>query len=159
MNASIKGTPVLSFAGLLVRTAAILALLAVMAQPVSARDIRLGGTNKGPEEAEPSKLPPNIVELPVIVVALPKGDGGWRHIRINAWLAPADSHTARDMEDKKSSIVKKARADFPGPRGFDTLKSPHEGPEAAKDILHAAAERSLGHPWDGDVLIQSMVVY
>lgn len=151
--------PVLSFAGLLVRAVTILALLAATAQPVSARDIRLGGTRKGPDTEEPMTLPPNIVELPVIVVALRKSDGGWRHIRINAWLAPSDTDTARDMEDKKTSIAKKARENFPGPRGFDTLKSPREGPEAAKDILRAAAERSLGHPWDGDVLIRSMVVY
>lgn len=121
-----------------------------------ARDVRLGGSN-GAEQAP--KLPPNVVTLPIIIAAIPKGDGGWRHVRIDAWLAPSDVGTAEDMENLKASIVQKVRDGLPGPRGFDALKSPHEGPQVAKNMLHAAAESSLGHPWTGDVLIRSLMAY
>jgi hypothetical protein len=130
-------------------------------QPAMARDVRLGGTDTTPEAPPPppAKLAPNIVELPSIVVAIRKEDGGWHHIRIDAWLAPEDVSTAQDLDEKKSSIVKRSQEALPGARGFDVLRSAHEGNDAAKDVIHAAAERTLGRPWTGDVLIRNILVY
>lgn len=129
-------------------------------QPAFAKDIRLGGTNAAPDAPPPpARLAPNIVELPIIVVALRKDDGGWHHIRINAWLAPKDVSTAHDMDDKKTAIVKKSREAFPGTTGFEALRSAENGDRIAKEIIHSAAEHALGHPWTGEVLIRNILVY
>ncbi|MDR3441066.1 hypothetical protein [Telmatospirillum sp.] len=135
-----------------------MAIFVALAGPVFAKDIRLGGTSASPT-APPPKLAPNIIELPTIEVSIRKEDGGWRHIRIDAWLAPKQVAIARDMDGMKTSIVKHAREELPGNRGFDALRSAHEGNQVAKEVLHHAAERSLGHPWDGDVLIRNILVY
>jgi len=145
---------------ILLFAAALAAVLAGTMQPVLAREIRLGGTNApGGAVPPPVKLPPNVVELPTITVALRKEDGGWNHIRIDAWLAPKDVTTARDMYEKKSTIVERSQDALPGNRGFTTLKSAREGNQAAKDVIREAAEKTLGHPWTGDVLIRNMLVY
>jgi hypothetical protein len=136
-------------------------VLAGSFQPAVARDIRLGGTNNAPGAPvqPPPKLAPNIVELPTIIVAIRKDDGGWHHVRIDAWLAPKDSATAQDMDQRKASIVKKSKEALPGARGFDVLQSAHDGNQVAKDVIRAAAERTIGRPWSGDVLIHNIVVY
>jgi len=132
-------------------------LLGGMVTPAAAREVRLGGSQSSTQPAP--KLAPNIIELPTIEISIRKEDGGWRHIRIDAWLAPKDVAIARDMDGMKTSIVKRAQEDLPGSRGFDVLKSAREGNEAAKEVLHLAAEQSLGHPWEGEVLIRNMLVY
>jgi hypothetical protein len=145
----------------LLSAATVIALLAGATQPAAAKDVRLGGTSSvpGAPVQPPPKLAPNIVELPTIVVAIRKDDGGWHHVRIDAWLAPKDIATAQDMDDRKASIVRKSKETLPGARGFDVLKSAHDGNQVAKDVIHTAAERSIGRPWTGDVLIRNMVVY
>lgn len=141
----------------------VIALGLIMAgpfQPAHAKDIRLGGTNATPgAPSPPVKLAPNIIELPAIIVAIRKEDGGWHHIRINAWLAPEDVSTARDMDEKKTAIVKRSKDAFPGARGFEALQSAQDGDQIAKDVIHAAAERTLGRAWTGDVLIRNILVY
>ncbi len=142
----------------------VLAVVAVAAgsfQPAIAKDVRLGGTNNAPgAPVQPApKLAPNIVELPTIIVAIRKDDGGWHHIRIDAWLAPKDVATAQDMDERKSSIVKKSKDALPGARGFNVLQSAHDGNQAAKEVIHNAAERTIGRPWNGDVLIRNIVIY
>ena len=129
-----------------------------MGSPAFAREIHLGGTDTD-KGAPPPKLAPNIVELPTIIASIRKEDGGWRHIRIDAWLAPKDIGTARAMDDKKTSIVMRSRDAFPGKRGFETLQSARDGNQAAKEVIHSAAEKTLGRPWTGDVLIRNMLVY
>jgi hypothetical protein len=143
---------------LLSATIAII-LLAGAIPSVSAREIHLGGTNAAPGAPPPAKLAPNIVELPTIIAAIRREDGGWRHIRIDAWLAPQDIATARAMDDKKTSIVMRSQNTLPGKRGFDALKSAHDGNQVAKEVIHAAAAQTLGHPWTGDVLIRNILVY
>lgn len=137
---------------------AVCVLVATAAAPALARDINLGGTRIAPDHPT-AHLAPNIVELPTIEVSIRKDDGGWRHIKIDAWLAPKDLATAHTMDGMKTSIVKKAGEDLPGNRGFDVLKSAHEGNQAAKEVLHDAAAQSLGHPWEGEVLIRNLLVY
>jgi hypothetical protein len=136
-------------------------ILASALQMADARDINLGGTKAAPGVTvpPPTKLPPNIVTLPTIVVAIRKEDGGWHHVRIDAWLAPQDTATARVMDDKKTSIVKVSETTLPGARGFSALQSAADGNLVAKDVIRAAAEQTIGRPWTGEVLIRNILVY
>ncbi len=136
---------------------ALIGLATPLAPSAEAREIHLGGTNS--QSGAPSKLPPNIVELPSVVMLLRREDGGWRHIQIDAWLAPQDVPTAKDLDGMKTTVVQQIKEGLPGPRGFETLQSAREGSQAAKELIHAAAERSLGRAWSGEVLIRDMLVY
>ncbi len=126
----------------------------LLALPATARDIRLGGQKSGQQEA----LPPNVVKLPMIDVAIRKDDGGWHHVRIDAWLAAEDDATAKKLDDLKTAISLKAKAGIPK-RPFESLRSAHEGSAVAKQVIAEATEQSLGHPWKGDVLIREMLAY
>lgn len=145
----------------LLSVAAAIMVLCGNLQSAVAKDIRLGGTNSAPGAPvqAPPTLAPNIVELPTIIAAIRKDDGGWHHVRIDAWLAPTDVATAQHMDEMKSSIVKRSKEALPGPHGFEVLQSAHDGNQAAKDVIHAAAERTIGRPWTGDVLIRNIMVY
>jgi hypothetical protein len=123
--------------------------------PASARDIKLGGQETNHAVA---KAPANMVELPPIIVSKRKEDGGWEHLKINAWLAPKDWNSVETMETLKTTISQKAIEAFPQ-RNFDLFKAPREGSILAKKTIREATETSLGHPWAGDVLIRTMLVY
>ena len=117
-----------------------------------AKDIKTGGGKKG------EKAPPAYVELPVISVAMRTEDGGWHHVQITAWLAPKDMETLRALETAKNAIIDRADHDLPT-RNYETLKSAEQGSVEAKKVIKAAAEAGLGHPWQGDVLIQKFMIY
>ena len=125
--------------------------VALAATPIYGNDIRLGGKKE-------EKTIKNIVELPMIAVAIRTEDGGWKHISINAWLAPKDPDVARKMESLKSTIISKADRELPN-HSYATLQSAELGAAEAKKAIHAAAAACLGHPWAGEVLIQNMLVY
>lgn len=134
---------------------ALLALIlscGLLAGPVEAKDIKLGG------EQNEHKLPLNTIELPQIAVAIRTEDGGWRHIRISAWLAAKDASTARTIDRMKNSIVGKADRELPN-HSFDTLLSPELGSVEAKKAIRIAVEATLGHPYNGDILIRNLLVY
>ncbi|PKU23545.1 hypothetical protein [Telmatospirillum siberiense] len=145
----------------LLHVLALAVIIVLSFHPADAKDIRLGGTNASPAPPPPppAKLAPNIIELPIIVIAIRKEDGGWHHIRINAWLAPKDVATAHDMDDKKTAIVRRSKDAFPGTRGFEALQSARDGDQIAKEVIHAAAEHTIGRPWTGDVLIRNILIY
>lgn len=133
----------------------LIAIFCLAASPLvaaEAKDIKLGGEKKGAE------LPPNTTQLKPIAVAIRTEDGGWRHIRIDAWLESKDPLTAKAMEAAKSVIIAKADRDLPN-RNFDTLLSPELGSNEAKKAIRSAVEASLGHPWNGEVLIHNFVIY
>ena len=119
--------------------------------PVSAKDIKLGGEQK-------DKLAPNIVVLPVIAVMIRTEDGGWKHIKIDAWLSGTDADNARKLDGLKHQIITKADHEIPN-RNYETLQSPAQGTKEAKRIIHEAVEAGLGHEWKGEVLIHNMMVY
>ena len=126
-------------------------LIGLAMGPVSAKDIKLGGEQK-------DKLAPNIVVLPVIAVMIRTDDGGWKHIKIDAWLAGTDADNARKLDGLKHQIIIKADHEIPQ-RNYETLQSPDLGTKEAKRIIHAAVEAGLGHEWKGEVLIHNMMVY
>jgi hypothetical protein len=129
------------------------ALAALLASgPLAAKDIRLGG------QKDADKLPPNMVALPTIAVAIRTDDGGWKHIKIDAWLAAKDVRTAKVMEGMKTNIIAKADRELPN-RDFTTLLSPELGSNEAKKAIQAAVEATLGRPYTGDILIRNMLVY
>jgi hypothetical protein len=126
--------------------------LALFALPAAAKDIKLGGGQKV------DKLPLTVVALPTIAVAIRAEDGGWRSIKIDAYVDAKDLETAKAMEAAKNIIITKADHEFPN-RRFETLQSPEKGTAEAKKVIHAAVEAALGHPWKGDVFIRNMLVY
>ena len=127
-------------------------LLTVLAlSPVSAKDIKLGGEQK-------DKLPTNMVALPTIAVMIRTDDGGWKHIKIDAWLAGTDLDNAKKLESLKHLIIVKADHELPY-RNYEVLQSPGQGSAEAKRVIHAAVEAGLGHEWKGEVLIHNMMVY
>jgi hypothetical protein len=137
----------------LIRQGFVLVLgLTLAVSLVSAKDIKTGGATKGP------KPPPTYVELPVISVAMRTEDGGWHHVQITAWLAPKDMETLHALETAKNSIIDRADHDLPT-RSYETLKGAETGEAEAKKVIKAASEASLGHAWQGDVLIQKFLVY
>lgn len=129
--------------------------LLLSATPVEAKTINLGG---GKVEKQKSVL---FIELPSIEAALPKGDdnGGWRHVRIDAYITPKDVLTGTQLEAVKSSIVKHAAEETLPAAGYDKLKSPYGGEEAAKKALRIATDRALGHPWEGEISIRTFLTY
>jgi len=123
--------------------------------PVDAKTINLGGAQKDKMSAF------RIIELPSINVALPKGDvnNGWRHIRIDAYIMPKDEVTGQMLDGVKSSIVKHATEETVPATGYDKLHSPYGGEEAAKKAIRIAAERALGHPFEGEIEIKTFLTY
>ena len=119
---------------------------------VYAKDIKLGG------EQKEGKLPPNMIALPPIMVMMRTDDGGWKHIKIDAWLAGTDEDNAKKLESLKNTIKDKADREFPN-RNFEILQSAGQGSSEAKKVIHAAVEAGLGKEWKGDVLIKDMLVY
>jgi hypothetical protein len=129
----------------------VLLLAALALTPAAAKDIKLGGQAQ-------QKLAPNMIVLPTIAVVMRDEDGGWKHIKIEAWLAGADIEEAKQLDRIKNIIMNKADREFPN-RNYETLQSPGQGSVEAKRVIHAAVEAGLGHEWKGDVLIHSMLVY
>jgi hypothetical protein len=119
---------------------------------VYAKDIKLGG------EQKQGKLPPTMIALPPIMVVIRTEDGGWKHIKIDAWLAGTDIDNAKRLDALKNTIRDKADREFPN-RNFELLQSPVQGSAEAKKVIHAAVEAGLGKEWKGDVLIKDMLVY
>lgn len=130
--------------------AAALLLAALPLPPVYAKDIKLGGGQQ--------KLPTNMIALPTIAVAIRGDDGGWKHIKIDAWLAGTDAENAKTLEALKNTIINRADRELPN-RNFEVLQSAVQGSAEAKRVIHAAVEAGLGHEWKGDVLIRNMLVY
>ena len=127
----------------------VLLLAALSLTPVAAKDIKLGGAQK---------LNPTMIQLPTIAVVMRDEDGGWKHIKIDAWLAGTDVENAKELDRIKNIIMSKADREFPN-RNYETLRSADQGSVEAKHVIHAAVEAGLGHEWKGDVLIHSMLVY
>ena len=134
------------------RIFAALLLVGLASSSVYAKDIKLGGDQKQ------AKLPPNMIALPTIAVAIRGEDGGWKHIKIDAWLAGTDPENAKRLETLKTVIIAKADREFPN-RNFEILQSAGQGSAEAKKVIHAAVEAGLGGEWKGDVLIRNMLVY
>jgi len=134
------------------RILAAMLLVGLASSSVYAKDIKLGG------EQKEGKLPPNFIALPPIMVMMRTDDGGWKHLKINAWLAGTDLDNARKLEALKNTIKDKADREFPN-RNFEILQSAGQGSSEAKKVIHAAVEAGLGQEWKGDVLIKDMLVY
>jgi hypothetical protein len=128
-----------------------MALLAagLLSGPANAKDIKLGGGQKGDMLN---------VHLPPMKIMIPTGDGGWKHIQIDAWLMAKDQVTARAMDVAKNNIVNMADKEMPN-RDWQVLANPELGSNEVKKVIHAAAEAGLGHPWQGDVMLQSFLIY
>lgn len=131
---------------------AALLILGWTSSSVYAKDIKLGGDQKQ------GKLPPNMIALPPIMVVIRGEDGGWKHIKIDAWLAGTDLDNAKRLDALKNIIRDKADREFPN-RNFEILQSAGQGSAEAKKVIHAAVEAGLGGEWKGDVLIRNMLVY
>ena len=138
--------------GILSGLLAVLLLAGAPGSAVLAKDIKLGGDDHKP------KLPKTVVVLPRISVAIQSGDGGWRHIAIDAYLAGTDENNAKELEAKRNIIIGKADQEFPN-RNFEILQSAVEGSIEAKKVIHAAVEAGLGREWKGEVMIRNMLVY
>jgi hypothetical protein len=130
----------------------VLACIAFLAGPAGAKDIKLGGEQKS------VKLPNNTVALKTIAVAIRGEDGGWKNIKIDAWLTSKDSATAQAIEVAKNAILARADRELPN-HSFEALQSAELGSIEAKKAIHKSVEAVLGHPWNGDVLIHNMLVY
>ncbi len=128
-----------------------LLVTALTLSPVSAKDIKLGGEKK-------DKIPITMIALPTIAVMIRTEDGGWKHIKIDAWLAGTDVENAQALERLKHTIITRADHELPN-RNYEVLQSPGRGSAEAKRVIHAAVEAGLGHEWNGDVLIHNMMVY
>ncbi len=120
--------------------------------PAWARDIRVGG------QSFTDKPPPNMIALPVISAAKQADDGRYQIVQIEAWLAPRDLHEVAILEDRKSAISMRAKQAFPE-QNFEVLMGSRDGSALAKKTIQQATESELGHPWTGDVLIKTMLVY
>ncbi len=72
--------------------------------------------------------------------------------------APRDLNELVILEQQKTVISGKAKEAFPE-ESFEVLRAPREGSLLAKQTIRQAAEKALGHPWTGDVLIHNMLVY
>ncbi|HVI52723.1 MAG TPA: hypothetical protein VM661_16060 [Candidatus Sulfotelmatobacter sp.] len=134
-----------------------LAVIPVCAPSAEAKTINLGG--KAKDDKNKAYL---IIELPSMNVSMPKKDdttGGWRHVRIDAYITPKDADTGMKLDGVKSSIVKHAVEETLPATGFDKLNTPYGGEEAAKKAIRIAAERALGHPFEGDILIRTFLSY
>jgi len=134
----------------------LLTLLAAMLWQgeLQAREIKLGGGQKA------DKPPPiHPVELPPIMVALPKGDGGWRHIEIIAYLMAKDEQTCAQLDEMRTSIQRHAVDEDIPATGFDKLKTPYGGEEAAKKAIQKSTEKSLKRPFDGQVYLRKFLAY
>jgi len=127
-----------------------LILSALCSLPAGAKDIRLGGTD--------DKLPKTMVVLPTIAVAIRAEDGGWKHIKIDAWLQAKDVRTAKTMENMKNTIIAKADRELPN-HDFAILMSAENGSNEAKKAIAAAVEMTIGRAYTGEVLIRNMLVY
>jgi hypothetical protein len=127
----------------------LLLLAALSLTPAAAKDIKLGGQQK---------LNPTMIQLPTIAVVMRDEDGGWKHIKIDAWLAGTDVENAKELDRIKNIIMSKADREFPN-RNYETLQSPGQGSIEAKRVIHAAVEAGLGREWKGEVLIKNMLVY
>ena len=126
----------------------LLALLAAL--PAGAKEIRLGGEDKS--------LPKNTVLLPTIAVAIRTEDGGWKHIKIDAWLQAKDVRTAKTMESMKNTIIAKVDRELPN-HDWAILSSAKDGSDEAKRAIASAVEMTIGRAYTGDVLIRNMLVY
>ncbi len=105
--------------------AAMLALAGLVpADRAAAREIRLGGTSHVEEQKNPL-----IVTLPTMELALPRndGNGGWRHIRIDAYLTVGDPVLGKELDGMKSSIVRHAVQETLPATGYARLKEPYGG--------------------------------
>ncbi|HMA48945.1 MAG TPA: hypothetical protein VKP60_04275 [Magnetospirillaceae bacterium] len=134
------------------RIFAALLLIGLASSSIYAKDIKLGG------EQKQGKLPPNMIVLPPIMVMIRGEDGGWKHIKIDAWLAGTDVDNAKRLDALKNTIRDKADRELPN-RNFEILQSAGQGSTEAKKVIHAAVEAGLGAEWKGDVLIRNMLVY
>ena len=137
-------------------TLALFLGVALLAPAVAeAKTINLGGAQKNKENAF------RIIELPSMNVALPKNDGynGYRHVRIDAYIMPKDDPTGMALDSVKSSIVKHAVEETLPATGYEKLHTPYGGEEAAKKAIRIAAERALGHPFEGEIEIKSFLSY
>jgi hypothetical protein len=131
--------------------ASLLSLFIAVA-PINAKDIKLGG------EKKTETLPPNVVAMPSIAVAIRTDDGGWKHIKIDCWLVSKDIRTSKAIEVLRNSIAGKADRELPN-HSFETLLSPELGSVEAKKAIRTAVEASLGREYTGEVLIRNMLVY
>lgn len=141
--------------GTLLAAAVLILSAASPTAPAEAKTIRLGGEEKNKMNAF------RIIELPSINVALPKNDdhNGWRHVRIDAYIMPKDDLTGQQLDSVKSSIVKHAVEETVPATGYDKLHTPYGGEEAAKKAIRIAAERALGHPFEGEIEIKTFLSY
>src|SRR6516165_463541 len=90
-----------------------LLLAALSLTPAAAKDIKLGGQQK---------LNPTMIVLPTIAVVMRDEEGGWKHIKIDAWLAGTDIENAKELDRIKNIIMNKADREFPN-RNYETLQS------------------------------------
>jgi len=100
----------------------------------------------------------NMVTLPTIAVAIKTDDGGWHHVKIDAYLDAKNPRAAKILHGFENMIRDKADKEIPN-HSFETLRSPELGSIEAKKCILVAVEESLGHPFTGEVLIRNMLVY
>ena len=139
----------------LLPTVALAAALCLASPALQARDINLGGHQEEPEKKE---KPRHIVTLPTIELSLAREDGGWNHIRVDAWLTTRDDDTTEELDKMRSTIVRLTQDALPE-RDFQDYKAPRQGFRLVKQIIRQAADKSLGHPWKGEVMIKNMLAY
>lgn len=136
--------------------AAVLAVVLCLWAPAGqARDINLGGRQEEPEVKEKPRF---IVALPTIELSVARDDGGWRHIHIDAWLTTHDDRTTEDLDKMRSTIVRLTEDALPD-HDFEEYKSPRQGLRLIKEIIRRATDKSLGHPWKGEVMIKNFLAY
>jgi hypothetical protein len=153
----------LSTAKIKLRQAAfVLAMGALCLTPLStsAKDVNIGGkAADGKDDSKKPKL--NMVDLPEITAGRRTENGGVKHIQIEAWLAPKDIKELPILDERKTAICKRAKKAFEESHdiSLDILASPREGETLAKKTILQATETELGHPWSGDVLMRTFLVY